>query len=79
MHELNMRDIGIGPKEWKFQQAYKGLKINIERISDIWTINRTHNIFLAHGLKMRYNLLNFAPLVWSRKLSFRFFFVYSTL
>jgi hypothetical protein len=48
---MNYRVIGIGTKKWKFQQVVKGLKI--ESISDIWTIDKTHNKFLA--LKMRLN------------------------
>ena len=44
MHELSMRE-SIAAKKWKFQQLFKGLKI--ERI-------------LAHELKMRFKLLNFA-------------------
>jgi hypothetical protein len=32
----------------------------LSKFSDIWTINKTHNNVLAHELKMRFNLLNFA-------------------
>jgi hypothetical protein len=42
-------------KKWMFQQLLKGLKF-----SDIWTIYKTHNKFLAHELKMRFKPLNFA-------------------
>jgi hypothetical protein len=33
--------------------------IKFSNFSDIWTINKTHNKFLVHQLKMRFNLLNF--------------------
>ena len=49
---------GIGAKNGSFITILKDLKLN--KFSDIWTINKTHNKFLAHKLKMRFKLLNFA-------------------
>jgi hypothetical protein len=34
--------------------------LKLSKFSDIWTIDKTHNKFLAHELKMRFKLLNFA-------------------
>jgi hypothetical protein len=47
------------PKNETFSDYLKDLKL--DKVSDIWIINKTHNRFLAlHELKMRFNLLNFA-------------------
>jgi hypothetical protein len=42
MHELNMRD------RHHRQQLFKDLKLS--KFSDIWTIDKTHNKFLARQL-----------------------------
>jgi hypothetical protein len=46
------------PKNESFSSYLKDLKLN--KFSDIWTIDKTHNKFLAHELKIRFKLLNFA-------------------
>jgi hypothetical protein len=58
MHELSMRDIGIGAKNKTFQLLFKGLKLS--KFFIFGPLNKTHNTFLAHELKMRFKLLNFA-------------------
>ena len=45
------------PKNESFSSYLKGLKLS--KCSDIWTINTTHNTFLAHQLRMRFHLLSF--------------------
>jgi hypothetical protein len=47
MHELSIR-MGIGAKKWKCSSYLKDLKSST--FSDIWTIDKTHNKFLAHKL-----------------------------
>jgi hypothetical protein len=47
----------ISAKTYSFSAYLKDLKLS--KFSDIWTINKTHNKFLVHQLKMRFNLLNF--------------------
>ena len=49
--------IGIGAKKWKFHSYLKDLKWST--YSDMWAINKTHNKFLGHELKLRFKLLNF--------------------
>ena len=53
-----MRDIGIGAKNKTFQLLFKGLKLS--KFFIFGPLNKTHNTFLAHELKMRFKLLNFA-------------------
>ena len=50
--------IGIGAKT--FKQLFKLKDLKLTNFSDIWSIDKTHNIFLAHELKMRFKLLNIA-------------------
>jgi hypothetical protein len=50
--------MGIGAKSESFSSYLKDWKLS--KFSDIWTIDKTHNQFLAHKLKMRFNLLSFA-------------------
>jgi hypothetical protein len=50
--------IGIGAKMTISAPILKDLQLS--KFSDIWTIDKTHNKFLAHQLKMRFKLLNFA-------------------
>jgi hypothetical protein len=67
------------------------IALKLSKCSDIWTINKTHNKCLAHKLKMRFKLLNFArkamfnaarnednPAPALENLPLRNFFVYST-
>ena len=44
------------PKNESFNSYLKDLQLS--KFSDIWTINTTHNKFLAHELKMCFHLLN---------------------
>ena len=46
------------PKNESFGSYLKDLKLST--FSDIWTIDKTHNKFLAHELQMNFKLLNFA-------------------
>jgi hypothetical protein len=80
--------IGSGAKNERFSSYLKDLKLR--KCSEIWTINKTHIKFLAHELKMRFKLLNFArklflmlqkrpPPPALENLSLRKYFVYSTL
>ena len=57
MHELSMRN-----RHWCQKMKVSALfeELKIEQIPDIWTIYKTHNKFLAHELKMRLKLLNYA-------------------
>jgi hypothetical protein len=48
-----MRDIGIGAKNKTFQLLFKGLKLS--KFFIFGPLNKTHNTFLAHELKMRLN------------------------
>jgi hypothetical protein len=48
--------VGIGSKKWKFD--LKDLKLS--KFSDMRTIDKTHNKFLAHEFEMRFKLFNFA-------------------
>jgi hypothetical protein len=76
------------PKNESFSSYLNDLKLS--KFSDIWTIDKTHNKFLAHELKMRFKLLNFARKLFLmllkkthtpalENLSLRKIFVYSTL
>jgi hypothetical protein len=48
----------ISPKNKSFSSYLNDLKLS--KFSDIWTTDKTYNKFLAHELKMRFQLLNFA-------------------
>jgi hypothetical protein len=50
--------MGIRAKNESFSCYLKELKLST--FSDVWTIDKTRNKFLAHELKMRFKLLNFA-------------------
>jgi hypothetical protein len=46
------------PKNESFSSYLKDL--NFSKVSDMWTIDKTHNKFLAHDLKKHFKVLNFA-------------------
>jgi hypothetical protein len=46
------------PKNESFSSYLKDFKLS--KFSDIWTVDKTHNKFLARELKMRFKLLNAA-------------------
>jgi hypothetical protein len=46
------------PKNESFSSYLKDL--NFSKVSDMWTVDKTHNKFLAHYLKRHFIVLNFA-------------------
>jgi hypothetical protein len=59
MHEWHAWHVwkALVRKNESFSSYLKDLKLSI--FSDIYTINKAHNKFLTHELKMRFNLLYF--------------------